>query len=982
RTASIQESDTSVLETLKALSWKTCQEGSLNESVRLQSDAAEGFKQIIDFVSGSYIYYALTVNPHIYISCIKQFWNTASVKRSVDVTRHSMLSNKEIFTGLAQMGYEKLSTKLTFYKAFFFSQWKFLIRTILQSLSAKRTSWNKFSMAMASAVICLSKVGDLSTHNTRFFSPALTQKVFANMRRVGKGFSRVETPLFEGMLAERQPAEDEVAEAQCDENLENDNAAQKLVIIKLKARVKRLEKANLVKSSKLRRLRKVGTSKQVESSDAIEDVFNQGRMIDDMDKDKEIKLEVVEVVTTAKLITDVVADVASQVNAASATLPAARLSILIDDMDKDKGIELVKDADITKSEGRHATEQAEQHAEIYHIDLDHSSKVLSMQEDDSKVQEVVKVVTIAKLITKLLLLTQEGESKGILVETLKPIKKKDQIELDAEYARKLHEEINRDKFNKDIDWDAAMDHVNQKSNNPQYIKRYQGMKKRPQTESEAHKNMMIYLKNTAGYKMDFFKGMTEEMEEEDQEIIKSINETSVQKAAKRSKLSEEAQEVEDLRKRLEVVDDDVFIEATPLARKVLVVDYHIVLVDNKHRFKIIKADETHQFYISFTTLLKNFDREYLESLWRIVKDRFSTSKPTNFLDEYLLLTLKTIFEKPDKQDAVWKIKEVFMLFLLVKRRYPLSRFTLEQLVNVERLQVEEENEMSLELLRNNSFLQQSAPTFDQLFEINDLKAQSQEKDTVIVKLKERLKSLSGTVKEEKIKRELEEIETINIELDHRVTKLVAKNEHLKQTYKKLYDSIKSPRVRSKEQCDDLIKQVNIKSGENSDLNASLQEKVLVITALKETLSKLKGKFIVNEALTLHPIDPELLKIDVAPLALKLRNNRTAHTDYLRHTQEETATLREIVESEKLLNSLNTSLDYACKYTKRIQELLIILQQTCPCITDLGTKLMVVTPKNNDKKIRLTDHIPSSGNTPVKTTSSTNIVSNIPVLSST
>nr|GEX51955.1 hypothetical protein [Tanacetum cinerariifolium] len=262
------------------------------------------------------------------------------------------------------------------------------------------------------------------------------------------------------------------------------------------------------------------------------------------------------------------------------------------------------------------------------------------------------------------------------------MKKKDQIELDAEYARKLHEEINRDheEFNKDIDWDAAMDHVNQKSKNPQYIKRYQGIKKRPQTESKARKNMMIYLKNTTGYKMDFFKGMTyaeicpifqarfdenmrflfksrEEMEEEDQEIIKSINETPVQKAAKRRKLSEEAQEAKDHKKRLEVVDDeddDVFIEATPLARKVPVVYYHIVLVDNKPRFKIIKADETHQFYISFTTLLKNFDREDLENLWGIVKKRFSTSKPTNFSNEYLLLTLKTMFEKPDRQDAIWR----------------------------------------------------------------------------------------------------------------------------------------------------------------------------------------------------------------------------------------------------------------------------------------------------------------------------------------
>nr|GFB75025.1 integrase, catalytic region, zinc finger, CCHC-type, peptidase aspartic, catalytic [Tanacetum cinerariifolium] len=98
---------------------------------------------------------------------------------------------------------------------------------------------------------------------------------------------------------------------------------------------------------------------------------------------------------------------------------------------------------------------------------------------------------------------------------------------------------------------------------------------------------------------------------------------------------------------------------------------------------------------------------------------------------------------------------------------------------------------------------------------------------------------------------------------------------------------------------------------------SLQEKVLVIAALKETLSRLKGKAIVNEAISLHSIDPELLKIDVAPLAPKLCNNKTAHTDYLRHTQEETTTLREIVESERLLNPLNTSLDYDCKYTKRV-----------------------------------------------------------------
>nr|GEX29025.1 ribonuclease H-like domain-containing protein [Tanacetum cinerariifolium] len=154
------------------------------------------------------IKYALIVNPNIYVSCIKRFWTSVAVKKVNDVIRLQALvdkkkvvitkasirdalrlddaegieclPNEEIFAELARMGHEKPSTKLTFYKAFFSSQWKFLIHTILQCMSAKRTSWNEFSSSMASAAICLSS---------------------------GKGFSEVETPLFEGMIVEQQVAE-------------------------------------------------------------------------------------------------------------------------------------------------------------------------------------------------------------------------------------------------------------------------------------------------------------------------------------------------------------------------------------------------------------------------------------------------------------------------------------------------------------------------------------------------------------------------------------------------------------------------------------------------------------------------------------------------------------------------------------------------------------------------------------------------------
>nr|GEZ96538.1 hypothetical protein [Tanacetum cinerariifolium] len=523
--------------------------------------------------------------------CIKQFWNTAAVKRSGDVTRLQALVDKK---------------KIVISED--------VIHEILQLNDAEGM------LCLPNEEIFAENVDEDVSHDTipsppphdipsPSQEPSLPPQKQQSSPQASPQDAKFPTQL-------QQVLNVCSALSKHVENLEIDNAAPKLVIVKLKARV------NKIKSSKLRRLRKVGASRRVKSSDDMKDVFNQGRMITDMDMNEEI--------------------------------------------------ELVKDAKVAEFEGRHAEKQAK----IYNLDLDHSSKVLSMQEDDLKVQEVVEVVTTGKLITEVTVVASQvsaastiilaasatipaakptipaavptvaetpkvkDKGKGILVETPKPIKKKDQIEIDAEYVKKLQDEIDRDHddFSKDINWDAAMDHVNQKSSNPQYIKRCQGMKKRPQTESEACKNMMIYLKNTIGYKMDFFKGMTyaqicpifqarfdenirflfksrEEMEVEDQEIIKSLNETPAQKATKRRKLSEEAQEAEDIRKRLEVVedeDDDVFVDATPLASKVLVLDYHIMLIDNKPRFKIIRADETHQFYISFATLLKNFDREDLE----------------------------------------------------------------------------------------------------------------------------------------------------------------------------------------------------------------------------------------------------------------------------------------------------------------------------------------------------------------------------------
>nr|GEX72858.1 hypothetical protein [Tanacetum cinerariifolium] len=236
------------------------------------------------------------------------FW-TSVAKKKVIITKASIrdalrlddaegvdcLPNEEIFIELARMGYEKPSTKLTYYKAFFSSQWKFLIHTILQCMSAKRTSWNEF-------------IGDLSTHTTKYTSPALTHKVFANMRRVGKGFSGVKTPLFEGMIVAQEVADEGDVEVNVDDVPTVGVDAEGVISVADDERMIANMDADVDVS--LEDAKEV----VVEKSDAEIDQSVLS-MQDDEGEPVELQ-EVVEVVTTAKLITKVV-------TAASATLTAA-----------------------------------------------------------------------------------------------------------------------------------------------------------------------------------------------------------------------------------------------------------------------------------------------------------------------------------------------------------------------------------------------------------------------------------------------------------------------------------------------------------------------------------------------------------------------------------------------------------------------------------------------------------------------------------
>nr|GEU46318.1 ribonuclease H-like domain-containing protein [Tanacetum cinerariifolium] len=424
-------------------------------------------------------------------------------------------------------------------------------------MSAKRTAWNEFRSSMALAVIWLATVDNLSFHNTKYTSPAFTQKVFANMRRIDKGFSRVDTPLFDGHRG-------------------------------YKAQVKGQE---------------VGEEETIQII-KIKEIKEGG--IAELDADEDVTLE-------------------------------------------DIDAEVAMDADV---QGR----LPESQAKVYHLDLEHAKKVLSMQDTDesepTKVEEAIEVVTASKLMTKekegvviqdpeetstaSVIMHSEVKSKdkgkGILIEEPKPLKRQAQTEQDEAFTRQL-----KAKLNANINWDDVIEQVKRKEKQDNTVMRYQALKRKPINEAQARKNMMVYLKNMAGFKMDFFKGMTyndirpifekhynsiraflEKGEEEiEEEGSKRKDDILNQDASKKQRIYEETDE---LKTHLQIIanNDDVYTEATPLALKVPVADYQIYHEHNKPYYKIIRADGTHQLFLSFITLLKNFDREDLEMLWKLV----------------------------------------------------------------------------------------------------------------------------------------------------------------------------------------------------------------------------------------------------------------------------------------------------------------------------------------------------------------------------
>ncbi|GJZ95150.1 hypothetical protein Tco_0667353 [Tanacetum coccineum] len=986
-----------------------------------KSTGSVGFHQIIDFITRSHIFYALTKKPEVCVSFIKQFWRFAEALTDGNgVVKINATIDEIEYEQFGTYGYQTDSEKITFPKGAFSPQRRcsyFII--FLQLLKPNEDSLG--------AVI----KHQFQQHTRTYHVPSLTMKVFSNMKRPTKGFSGQEVALFPTMLddtepstspsritsspspspeptpAHTQPSPTQPSPTQAsptqpspsqpsptqptppgsehhlptphDSPLHvvhshgSDEGSLKLqelmnLVTTLSDRIGVLE-ADLMKTKKtyssaytklilrVKKLEsqiKIGKARKqtrvvLSDDEAFEDdSSNSGRKLYCMTIQEKASEKASDEVSTAGAKKDTTAEEVPIVSTAEVDISTAGGTVTY----------------VRRSAEKRSRQD--------------KGKAIMFEEEPKKKSK--KELEQERL----------SYAEAIRLEEQMNEEQRAQIARDEEIAAVDEEERKRAmdeaKTTKKIDW-----------NDPSVI-RYHSLKMKPKTIAQARRNMIKYLKNQGNFKISDFKEhgsgkqkspqkspekspakekspekVVEEESETQEELKEGVKEPAAKRkksiprksTRKRQKLEEDA-EKDELKGFLDIVPR----EEAPIERE----------------------KESSKNYKVLSEMLEDFDRLDVEELYRLVKNRYSASSPRRFclmlaIDNDIVKTVVNLSVNASGETVNECQKCLELKTELLNKKDFVDKETYDKLcksfTTLEKhcITLEVDSQLNQEIFQQeNSVLNQNAPSFTQLFELSELRAQSQAKDTVIVKLKEQIKSLNGNVEDSIVKMDMDEIETLNIELEHRVTKLVTENEHLKQTYKQLYDSIKPKRVQSKEQCDALIQQVNIKSGEISDLNAKLQEQGLVIAALKNELRKLKGKALDNEDTVTHSVDPKVSKDNMEPITPKLLNKRTAHSSYIKHTQEEALVLRDIVEHVKANYPQDPLLESAFRYTKVIQDLLSHISRSCPSINNCGPQLIEVIPRKKDKKVRFAESLTSTENT--KPASTSNIVSNKRVLHST
>ncbi|GJU16283.1 hypothetical protein Tco_1144249 [Tanacetum coccineum] len=185
--------------------------------------------------------------------------------------------------------------------------------------------------------------------------------------------------------------------------------------------------------------------------------------------------------------------------------------------------------------------------------------------------------------------------------------------------------------------------------------RAEEQRRKPPTKAQKRNTMSTYLKNMAGYKHNQLKTKSfKDIQMLFDKEMKRVN-TFVDMDTELVKGNENVEAEAEIKKHMEIVpDDDVAIDAIPLATKPpIIVDWKIIKEGKMGYFQIIRANGSSKRYSSMIQMLKDFDREDLVTLWKLVKAKHGSTRLEEGYKRVLWGDLKVMFE-PDVESEVWR----------------------------------------------------------------------------------------------------------------------------------------------------------------------------------------------------------------------------------------------------------------------------------------------------------------------------------------
>ncbi|GJR39459.1 retrovirus-related pol polyprotein from transposon TNT 1-94 [Tanacetum coccineum] len=378
---------------------------------------------------------------------------------------------------------------------------------------------------------------------------------------------------------------------------------------------------------------------------------------------------------------------------------------------------------------------------VHDVNVSAGEEVFATTVDDITLAQVLEEMKSTKPKKKGVVIQELGEStttissqlssqqsqdkgKGILIEPVKPMNKKDLIRLDEETALNLQAEFDeeerlaREKAEKEEEanialietWDDIQakidaDHqlaermqaqeqeelsIEEKATLFQQLlekrrkhfaaKRAEEKRNKPPTKAQQRKIIAFKRVNTfEDFRTELVKGKE-----------KRAGTELIQEITKKQKV-EDDKETAELKQLMEIIPDEeeVAIDAIPLAVKSLsIVGWKIYKEGRKSYYQIMRADGKSQMYMIFSQMLKSFDREDLEDLYKLVKAKYESTRPVEDLDLLLWGDLKTMFE-PHVEDEI---------YMLIEKKYPLALLTLSMMLE-KKLIIDYESEMAYQLLK-------------------------------------------------------------------------------------------------------------------------------------------------------------------------------------------------------------------------------------------------------------------------------------------